>query len=258
MNARWIRSGRTGVAKTAGASTARACFPSKASTGNGIEAHDNCGEISRNQRAPPECIKPLNTYELQAHAVAPRRLSIQQGTGVSIVGLAVAVLLLLPVSAPLPPLLAFVLLLASAILFLVAPHCLAHFLVGRALGVRFLYYFITRSALQRAMPPALQAVARRIPLLAIRIAPHSLKAVSNMRTAAMFAAGTIVSMTLPWVPVGYGLVQGQAPAAMVVALVAAANVGFTLYFSPRVGDLSRARRALVRGSASPLSIPSNP
>jgi hypothetical protein len=61
----------------------------------------------------------------------------------------------------------------------------------------------------------------------------------------MLASGTAVSMGLPWFAVVYGFMQGQSLAAILVAVFAVANVGFTLYFSPRVGDLSRARRVLA-------------
>jgi hypothetical protein len=175
----------------------------------------------------------------------PRHFSLAAGTVISVLGTVVGALVLLFVRPTLDPLPAFGLLLAGAIILLLAPHCLTHYLVGRLVGIRFLYYFFSHSALGRLPLPGVRPLARRLPLLTIKVAPLDLLRVPRKRAAAMLASGTAVSMGLPWFAVVYGFMQGQSLAAILVAVFAVANVGFTLYFSPRVGDLSRARRVLA-------------
>jgi hypothetical protein len=164
---------------------------------------------------------------------------------ISLLGTVVGVLVLLFVRPTLPPAAAFGLLVAGAVILLVAPHCLTHYIVGRVVGIRFLYYFFSHSALARLPLPLVRPLAQRLPLLTIKVAPYDLLRVPRKRAAAMLASGTVVSMGLPWLAVAYGFMQGQPVAATLVAVVAGANVAFTLYFSPRVGDLSRARRVLA-------------
>jgi hypothetical protein len=107
---------------------------------------------------------------------------------------------------------------------------------------------VTRTALKKLDLPLVDPIVSRMPLLAIKTESTSMREASSTRRAVMFASGTVSSISLPLVLVGfsYGGVDG-----LVWLLLAAIGVGnllFTLYFSPKVGDLSRAREALSSDS----------
>ena len=56
----------------------------------------------------------------------------------------------------------------------------------------------------------------------------------------MYSSGAVFSMFLPWVVIPTGILVGL-PVGILISILTAANVVFTLYFSPRVGDLHNAR-----------------
>jgi hypothetical protein len=119
-------------------------------------------------------------------------------------------------------------------------HDLAHHIVGRVVGVRFRYYFLGRSTITKLSLPIVSNLLRVVPVLGLKIDRSSLRSVSPNRARAMYGSGALFSMFLPWVviPAGFevGLLVG-----ILLALLTVANDVFTLYFSPRVGDLHHAR-----------------
>ena len=56
----------------------------------------------------------------------------------------------------------------------------------------------------------------------------------------MYASGAVISMFLPWIVVPTGFSVGL-PVGILLTILTIANVVFTLYFSPQVGDLHHAR-----------------
>lgn len=129
--------------------------------------------------------------------------------------------------------------LVSWALIWVGSHCPAHYLVGRLCGIRFTHYVIAPSALSRSGLPA----ARLLLLPGLRVYKPSLRGAGCVCVAAMYSSGAVSSMSLPWLPV-LTLAYGGAQDWVVLALLQALNVAFTLYASPRWGDLRRARLAL--------------
>src|SRR5436305_13769298 len=84
-----------------------------------------------------------------------------------------------------------------------------------------------------------------VPVLGLKIDKSSLKSASPNKARAMYASGAISSMFLPWLVIPTGFLVGL-PVGILLTILTIANVVFTLYFSPRVGDLHHAR--LVRSS----------
>ena len=119
-------------------------------------------------------------------------------------------------------------------------HDLAHHTVGRLVGVRFRYYFLGRSAITKLSLPIVSNLLRVVPVLGLKIERSSLKSVSANRARAMYASGALFSMFLPWVVIPAGFAVGLL-VGILLALLTVANDVFTLYFSPRVGDLLHAR-----------------
>ncbi len=169
-----------------------------------------------------------------------RRLSLAQGSSLCAVGLltGLTLLVLAPRVRLLPVDLVFI--FAAWFCFWFFSHDLAHHIVGRIVGVRFRYYFLGRSTITRLNMPIASTLLKVIPVLGLKIDKYSLKSVSPNKVRAMYDSGAISSMFLPWVviPTGFSV---DLPVGVLIAILTMANVGFTLYFSPRVGDLHHAR-----------------
>ena len=119
-------------------------------------------------------------------------------------------------------------------------HDLAHHIVGRVVGVSFRYYFLGRSAITKMSLPIVSNLLRVVPVLGLKIDRSSLKAVSPNRARAMYASGALFSMFLPWVVIPTGYIVSL-PVGILLTVLTVGNDVFTLYFSPRVGDLHHAR-----------------
>ena len=129
-------------------------------------------------------------------------------------------------------------------------HCPAHYLVGMAVGIRFRSIALGRTALAEALPASLSGLARRLPVPTLKTDKRSLARASNLKAWAMYASGTVasvgaaitVALFASWIePVAY---------AFPAWAVAAAYLIFDAVFSPRSGDLMRARRALKAGGST--------
>ena len=132
--------------------------------------------------------------------------------------------------------------LASWVLLVIGSHCPAHYITGRACGVKFTHYVIAPSALAKSNLP-IAKLAEALPVLpGIRIEKSSLRGVSCGCLLATYASGALASMIIPWAPaIAVGL-TGRGDW-LVLAALQTANLVFTAYFSPKWGDLARAIRA---------------
>ena len=169
-----------------------------------------------------------------------RRLSLAQGSSLCAAGLltGLTLLVLVPRVRLFPVDLAFI--FAGWFCFWFFSHDLAHHIVGRIVGVRFRYYFLGRSTITRLNLPIASNLLKVIPVLGLKIDKSSLKSVSPKRVRAMYSSGAVFSMFLSWVVIPTGILVGL-PVGILISILTAANVVFTLYFSPRVGDLHNAR-----------------
>ena len=118
------------------------------------------------------------------------------------------------------------------------PHCLAHFIVGTIVGIKFDYYSIRESSISRLNLPI---SGPRIPVLSLKVNRESLKHTNPFGRAAMFASGAIVSVLLPFIVVASALPNIPQLPGMLLLILAIANAAFDLYYSPRAGDFSRMR-----------------
>ena len=169
-----------------------------------------------------------------------RRLSLAQGSSLCTVGVlaGLALLVIAPHVQSLPVDLLF--LLAAWFCLWFFSHDLAHHVVGRIVGVGFRYYFLGRSSITKLSLPFASNLLKTVPVLGLKIDKSSLKSVSPNKARAMYASGAIFSMLLPWIVIPTGFLVGL-PVGILLTILTIANVVFTLYFSPRVGDLHHAR-----------------
>lgn len=130
-------------------------------------------------------------------------------------------------------------------------HCPAHYLVGRVLGIRFVDMKLGRTTLAKALPPRFSRFARLLPILTLKADRESLWRAGPGRASAMYASGTFASVLSAFVVAAWTTTTGS------VGLIAAAwgvaflYLFFDLVFSPRSGDIMRARKARSRSAPEP-------
>jgi hypothetical protein len=123
-------------------------------------------------------------------------------------------------------------------------HDLAHFLVGTVAGVRFNHYYLGRSDIIKLniIPNSF----KKMPIvLGLKINRKSSRA-GKTGFAAMYIAGPLASMLTPFaVPITMLFKDSNNIAGLLLLLISVVNLGFTLWFSPKVGCISKARRVLA-------------
>jgi hypothetical protein len=146
----------------------------------------------------------------------------------------------LPAGLPLGVYLVFVQLMATYLV-----HCPAHFVVGMAVGVRFRELRLGKTTLERALPNRLKGLARRLPILTLVTDRSSLVKVSRRRLAAMYASGTVVSTASAFAIAAASTPVEQPTYFLLAWTFAIAYLAFDVMFSPKSGDLKRARAVLA-------------
>jgi hypothetical protein len=141
------------------------------------------------------------------------------------------------------------LMVASRLLAYFTEHAFSHWLVGRALGIRFTGYGLHGTSHPGSYPPGARWVFSRLPLLSARVDPASLVTVSPAARAAMYAAGTVGTVIPSLAIPGYCWLRGVPKARGFFIGANLWSVPLLLSESLRPGgDLRRAWRAL-RGPA---------
>jgi hypothetical protein len=138
------------------------------------------------------------------------------------------------------------LMVASRLLAYFSEHAFSHWLVGRALGIRFTGYGLHGTSHPASYPPGARWVFSRLPLLSARVEPASLRAASPAARAAMYAAGTLGTV-IPSVAIpGYCWLRGVPKAREFFIGANLWSVPLLLSESLRSGgDLRRSWRALT-------------
>ena len=134
----------------------------------------------------------------------------------------------------------------SRLLAYFTEHAFSHWIVGRAVGIRFTGYGLHGTSHPLVYPPGLRFLFSHLPLLSARVDPASLRAASPSERAAMYAAGTIGTVLVGLaIPVYAGRRGVSGARGMLVASGGVTNAFVVLSEALRPGgDLSRAWRAL--------------
>ena len=136
----------------------------------------------------------------------------------------------------------YVLLAQGAGTYLV--HCPAHYIVGRVLGLSFRTIRLGRTTLARVLPARLAGLARLVPILTLSTDKASLAKASKGRAAAMYASGTVASVSSAFVIAVVATTTEAFLPAVIAWLVAIGYLMFDVVFSPKSGDIMKARSAL--------------
>ena len=138
----------------------------------------------------------------------------------------------------------------SRLLAYFCEHAFSHWLVGRALGIRFTGYGLHGTSHPHLYPPGARFLFSHLPLLSARVDPASLRAASPTERAAMYAAGTVGTMLVGLAIPAYAGWRGVSGArGMLIASGGVTNAFVVLSEALRSGgDLSRAWWALLERS----------
>jgi len=82
----------------------------------------------------------------------------------------------------------------SRLLAYFSEHAFSHWLVGRALGIRFTGYGLHGTSHPQHYPPGMRFLFSHLPLLSARTDPASLEGATPAARAAMYAAGTVATV----------------------------------------------------------------
>jgi hypothetical protein len=135
---------------------------------------------------------------------------------------------------------------ASRLLAYFSEHAFSHWLVGRALGIRFTGYGLHGTSHPQHYPPGMRFLFSRLPLLSARVDTASLGAAAPPARAAMYAAGTVATVVASAAIPGYCWRRGVRGARGFFVGVNLWSVPLLLSESLRPGgDLRRAWRDLT-------------
>lgn len=144
------------------------------------------------------------------------------------------------------PLSILVLLLAQ-LLTTILIHCPAHYMVGRALGIRFRGIKLGRSTAFAALPSSLKRIGTFLVVFTLTVDRASKRTVAPSRLRAMYLAGVAGSVGGAFVFALVVSLTVNYPAAAATWLLALAYLASDVRFSPAAGDLMRARAAVTPG-----------
>jgi hypothetical protein len=173
------------------------------------------------------------------------RISIPAGNTLQIAGIAAAYLALaLARSAP-SKAAAIVAMVSAWLLLYFFCHGIAHWAVGRLVGIRFSFYTIGGTGNPEAYPTGLRWVFEHLPFFAVQTEKASMQKASPMAKAIMWSAGVTSSAVVPTLSALCAWRSGV-PGSKLFLIFAVIWAIATLAsnWTSRTGDYSKARRAL--------------
>jgi hypothetical protein len=191
----------------------------------------------------------INSRHTNSGAPPPRklvaRLSITGGNVVQIGGiLLAAVALSAAQSLPRPALAAAAMLAAWVLLYFFA-HAIAHWTVGRLLGIRFLFYTVGGTGNPEGYPPGVRWVFEHLPFFGVQTDKVSMQTAGGIARAVMWSAGVSSSAVIPTLSACLAWrwhLPGSGPFFVFAVIWGLATLASN--WTSRTGDFSKARRAL--------------
>src|SRR5271157_4927910 len=125
------------------------------------------------------------------------RLSILAGNAVQIAGLVAACLALAAARSAHSTAMAVVAMVVGWVLLYFCCHAIAHWVVGRMLGIRFAYYTVGGTGNPEGWPAGLRWLFEHLPFLGVQTEKASMQRASPMARAIMWSAGVTSSAVVP-------------------------------------------------------------
>jgi hypothetical protein len=123
-------------------------------------------------------------------------------------------------------------------------HCPSHYIVGRVCDIKFTRIHIGQTALVRSLPPMLEGLGRLLRTPTLSTDKVSLASASKSKRKAMYLSGTVASSGSALLVAAVVTYSGSLVAAGLAWLLAVGYLLFDAVFSPRSGDLMRARATM--------------
>ena len=161
------------------------------------------------------------------------------GMAVEAFAAALAILLLLVFKIPWFPRPLALLLAQGVILY--AIHCPSHYVVGWMVGIKFSGLAVGRSALKKSGSRIVRLIGERAVTPVLIVDRASLARVSPLRRKAMFYSGVTASTAAPFLVALYASLTGDPISILATLVLAIGYMNFNIFYSPRTGDVHRAR-----------------
>jgi hypothetical protein len=173
------------------------------------------------------------------------RLSIAVGNTLQAGGILGACLALTASRSAHSTAIAVITMLLAWVLLYFSSHAIAHWLVGRLVGIRFRYYTVGGTANPQGWPPGLRWVFERLPFLGVQTEKLTMQKVTPTARALMWSAGVTSSAIIPTFGAFWAWRFGVpwSRAFFLFALLWSLGT-LASNWTSRTGDYSKARRAL--------------
>ncbi len=175
------------------------------------------------------------------------RLSILTGNALQIIGIAAACLALAAARAAPSKAAAIAAMIAAWVLLYFFCHGIAHWVVGRLLGIRFSFYTLGGTGNPEGYPAGLRWVFEHLPFFGVQTDKPSMQKASPTAKAIMWSAGVTSSALVPTLGALCAWREGvPASKPFLIFAVIWAIATLASNWTSRTGDYSKARRALGR------------
>lgn len=180
---------------------------------------------------------------------APRkifgRVSIAAGNLVQIAGVVAAGFAVAGAKSASSRGIAFAAMLGAWILLYFFCHAIAHWVVGRLVGIRFSFYTVGGTGNPEGWPAGLRWVFEHLPFFGVQTEKASMLSASPVAKAAMWSAGVTSSALLPPLSVFWAWREGVPGSKLFFLFAVFWSIGaLASNWTSRTGDYSKARRAL--------------
>ncbi len=175
------------------------------------------------------------------------RFSIATGNCLQVAGIVAACFALSALRSTHPPAVAATAMILAWVLLYLCSHAITHWLVGRLVGIRFLFYTVGGTGNPEAWPWGIRWVFEHLPFFGVQTDKASMQNVSPGAKAMMWSAGVTASAFVPTLAAFYAWHCGVPWSGWFLLFAAGWAFGtLASNWTSRTGDYSKARRALGR------------
>ena len=189
----------------------------------------------------------MNQSDLSPKRKIFGRLSIMTGNSVQIAGLVGAYLALAAARSAHSIAAAVTAMVVGWVLLYFCCHAIAHWVVGRILGIRFAFYTVGGTGNPEGWPAGLRWLFEHLPFFGVQTEKASMQKASPIARAIMWSAGVTSSAVVPSMGALWAW-RSSVPGSKVFFVFALGWAAGTLAsnWTSRAGDYSKARLALSR------------
>lgn len=135
--------------------------------------------------------------------------------------------------------------LLAWVLLYFSSHAIAHWMVGRVVGIRFLFYTVGGTGNPEGWPPGLRWIFEHLPFLGVQTEKLSMQRVSPSARALMWSAGVTSSAVIPTACAFWAWRSGVPLSGWFLLFALFWALGtLASNWTSQTGDYSKARRAL--------------